>query len=191
MKRILLAALVGVLVGLTPPAYGQSFKDGTFAGIQHVYVNLNDTVKGGCLPNPDAIKNAIELKFLENGIKVLEKDKAIFQPILSVNLLGFAVTNKSGVLTGCAVYILMKLSSIGAVSVPFSTKDGKSAKDISYIEVWESSYLLVGPKEDMQSRIKSQVEDYADAVILKILKTQQEVFAKYPHMKKNFERLSK
>ncbi len=47
MTRIILAALVGVLVGLAPPTVGQTVKEGILVGTQLVYVALSDEVTGG------------------------------------------------------------------------------------------------------------------------------------------------
>ena len=68
MKRIILAALVGVLVGMAAPVAGQGVEDASLAATSVVEVRLKDKVRDGCLPNPKAIKNAVELKLIANGI---------------------------------------------------------------------------------------------------------------------------
>ena len=178
-------------------ASGQGIIEATIANADKFVVEVVDDVSDDCLPNPKALKNAVELKLLANGFRLHDNPSgrlaALVADRISVEVRGFAVTTgrENGDKIGCAVRLDIKLSAVtlGTVPLTYGGQRRKKIEDFVRFNLWESSKLLTTGNKSIQQIAKRQVEDDVDELILTAIKTRSTLFSRYPESKMIFENI--
>lgn len=160
MKGLIVATAVFLSLAISLPAAASSFTvEPELARVQSLTVSVQDNVRDGCLPDPDALKTEAELVLRQSDLKVLDESDAAADPEskYSVFLTALGYKTPQGL---CIV-------SFSAEVWRFSfLKEGHGAPVVAF--QWGT--LLSGPTGDMQSRLREQAHIAASEIANEILK---------------------
>lgn len=125
--------------------------------VSAVYVSVSDNVKGGCLPQPNALKVEAELILRRSGIKVVDLHAA-GRHRLDINTIGFADSKYR-----CVVSFAFELYR-------FETLSDKS---LGLILSASTSGVLANSKSKTQQALRETVNQYTTKLANEILKARQ------------------
>ncbi len=163
--RTFLITLAMILV-ISPPVMAEgtvhvpeALKQVTGARLEFI-----DEVSGGCLPQPNSVKNAVEVELRRSGFSV--NPDAYFE--LQIRVSGFPI----GSIPGCAIFL--KLDIWGWVKPDDSVHNW--AKGLNYIPVLIYSWggLTTGQKSAIQIRIEGAAAKVARDFTLVWLRLRQD-----------------
>lgn len=138
------------------------------------HIQVVDQVKGGCLPQPGALKDSAEVVMRRNGFGISEEQN-FFVPEFVINALGYAEGGNR-----CAVYIEAYVLSARLMAVGHAPEDDDLTLATHRTHVYGS--LLTGPKAGMQARLREASEEAANAVFLRVSRARDDFFSKFPEI---------
>ncbi len=146
-------------------------------------IEVLDGVKDGCLPTPNKLKDKMEYSLRKNGFTIISDSKNNFSPNqIDIDVVGYKISNNS-----CVVHISAKLYMLSSVSVPY-TKNETTFMSTTHIL---GGILLSGSKYSMQKRLEDEVTEFGDELYLDISRAKDEIFSKFPSIKKKYNESKK
>jgi hypothetical protein len=153
VRAVMLAA---VLLFAASPAGAEFFDENQLAKVKGVHVILINSVRDGCLPQPDALKVEAELILRRSGIKVLPESDLEFHG-MQIATVG---TGQRG---GCAVALEVNIYRI----------EDLYDMSLAVVLAGKISGIMVGPQDRMQQQAREVVNMHATTLANKILKARQ------------------
>lgn len=144
-------------------------------------IKVSDRVTDGCLPNPDKLKDKMEISLRKNGFGIAN-DPDMFTNDILITALGFSTGGSS-----CAVYVSAKLVFTTLINVPFSDDVTEGNKTLVPYIYQFGSVILSGERYTMQSRLTKQVEEFADTLYLDISRARDDIYSKFPSIEVNIK----
>lgn len=143
-------------------------------------IQVDDEVTGGCLPNPNTLKDKLEIGLRRNGFSINENNPLV--PTIYISALGY----KTSTTDSCAVVLTYLINFYVVTYVPYADNDppGTTLTLYQYPAYQE---LLTGPRSQMQSRLEAVSLTAADNIYLDISRSRDEIFKKFPNIKNNYE----
>jgi hypothetical protein len=123
-SAVLAVSFIGILLTLPAQSEEQEFLWGhppLLATTSTIKVEVWDGVEGGCFTNKAGIKDAVELAFRRNGLKVTEED---LSDVFAINIYGRRALAADGTKLGCTVSSSANPYMRRLVTVPYSDPEG-------------------------------------------------------------------
>ncbi|KZK79983.1 hypothetical protein PsAD13_04974 [Pseudovibrio sp. Ad13] len=133
------------------------------ASVSKLRILIDDQVKDSCLPQPNQLKDKMEISLRKNGLSVVED----YTSDARVDITAFGYKTDGS----CVVHLETSVTFFTYAQIPNSkyVKENTSAF-ISYNIQFQAS-LLTGP--DMQYRLVQAVERHADSLSLEVLRARE------------------
>lgn len=145
-------------------------------------ITVDDEVTGGCLSSPNSLKNKLEVGIRRNHFNI-QDTPSFFNTTISVSALGYRLQSTES----CVVVISAELTFPVSVTVPYSGNLEESNTITIYMYPFYTE-ILTGPRIDMQDRLEASSTKIADALFLEISRAQDNIFSKFPALKKEYEK---
>lgn len=142
---------------------------------------VDDQVSDGCLPQPSALKDRLEIALRKNNFGI-QKEVGFFTNDIHVNALGYQIGESSS----CAVFLEAFLVFQVFATAPFSENEPSGKKTIAPYFFRIGSSLFTGNKQTMQGRLEDEMKSVADAIFLKVSRAEDDIFEKFPAIKDKF-----
>ena len=143
------------------------------------YIRVNDEVTGGCLPNPETLKDKMEVSLRRNNFGI-DKEGGVFGAEIVINALGYKAAYS------CVVHVSINLVFYAPIKVPFTgDMKGGGTTLVPYVYAVHQ-HLLSG--SDMQNRVEKSVSTGADTLFLNISRARDETFTEFPEIEAGWEK---
>ncbi|MCF6207508.1 MAG: hypothetical protein L3J47_11585 [Sulfurovum sp.] len=189
---VLIASLIMVSVLLAeetsnsnPNLLFEGGNEAILATRNNFYIDYSDEVTGGCLPKPARLKDKLELSLRRNHLEMSVK-KDILGSTLKLSALGF----KAGP-NYCAVTLTLTLESWVGVKVPYAENNPDGDMTIVPMQFTIGQYLLTGKKGSMQRRLEKVAYELGDSLYLKIARSRDVIFEKFPAIASEYKEKKK
>lgn len=144
------------------------------------YLNVVDEVSDGCLPQPNRVKDKIEVAMRRNGLDII--DKTPFS-VFRIHAMGYATSS-----TSCAVRLEASIKTYLLTSLESSTTKYSTGEFLVPTTFPVDSILLTGSKDGMQERIEEAAQDMSDRLYLDINRARDFVKKEFPEMYEGLSR---
>lgn len=182
MRKILIVALLSI-ASLARADDASLLTDGGInaflATMDAFSIRIHDQVTDGCLPQPNALSDKLEVALRKNGFRIV--DPSFLTNDIHIIPVGYALTT-----TSCAVSVVVTLSFATFSNVPYINRPGPNTTILS-VERQLTGTLLTGEKASMQSRLEEQMTQTADKLYLDISRARDDIFSKFPEIEANFK----
>ena len=145
-------------------------------------IELSDQVTGGCLPNPSALKDRMEVSLRKNGYKI-NSESNLFSDDIRITALGYKVGEDF-----CVVYLSASLNFLVGMNVPFAHNVASGDLTMAPFTHYFGGTLLSGDQSSMQKRLSDQVSEYADKPFLDISRARDAIFLEFPSINAEFKK---
>lgn len=185
MKTFVICSLF-LMVSLASTAQSESsllFAGGTqslIATRDTFAIELSDQVTGGCLPDPSALKDRMEVSLRKNGYKI-NSESNLFSDDIRITALGYKVGEDS-----CVVYLSASLNFLVGMNVPFAHNIASGHLTMAPFIHYFGGTLLSGEQSSIHKRLSDQVSEYADRLFLDISRARDAIFVKFPSINAEF-----
>lgn len=141
-------------------------------------IKVSDQVTGGCLPNPNALKDKMEASLRRDGFSITSEE-SFFNNVILITAVGYPMNDIS-----CAVSLDVVMAFSITVNVPFAYEsygDGQTMTNYLY-PIHRG--VLTGPKRKIQDSLEDSVTESAEKLFLEISRARDRIFNDYPAIKK-------
>ena len=185
MKKLLLTLLVCSTVLLQAEKPVNMFYDGDVNALlvdkDTFYVNVVDEVTGGCLPKPEQLKRSMESSLRNNGFKIVKK-ASYYVPEIYISTLGFRINGR------CVVDFTVSLKFPIVVEVPNAKNVSSGNRTLITHNYSVGRHIFNYPKRSMQKTLNKYVKKYGDKVYMRIAKSKDKIYTKFPSMKEEIKK---
>lgn len=149
------------------------------------YIEVDDQVDDGCLPQPSRLKDKMEISLRQNGYSI-ESERSLLGNNITISALGYGTGDDS-----CAIVLRAALSFYNLVTVPYSTTVPSGQNTLAPIEYQIGSAIFTGGKNGMQSRLEEKTAEFGNDLFLKISRSKDLVQESFPEIIQFFEEQQK
>ena len=185
MKKLLGSLLLGCVVLLQAEMSVNMLYDGDVNALlvdkDTFYVKVVDEVTGGCLPKPEQLKHAMEASLKNNGFKVVNK-AGYYIPEVYISTLGFRINGR------CVVDFTVSLKFPIVVEVPNAKNVPSGNRTLIKHSYSVGRHIFNYPKRSMQKTLNKYVKKYGDKVYMRISKSKDTTYAKFPSMEEELKK---
>lgn len=140
------------------------------------FIEYNDQVSDGCLPQPSKMKDKMELVLRQNGFSIAA-EKMFFPNVINITALGFGTNNYS-----CAVHVEAKLIFYANVAVPYAQDMNDGSTTFAPVTYKFGGTMLTGGKNGMQGRVEETVKEFGDNLYLQTSRFKDALADKFPEI---------
>ncbi|WP_409525673.1 hypothetical protein [Nitrincola sp. MINF-07-Sa-05] len=185
MKTIMRKALVPMVVAsgmLSLSAYSENrhslYYDGgieaVLAAKDNFYIEIEDQVTGGCLPQPLRLKDQFELSLRQNNFKIAKEDRS-FKTDVFVVAQGYAIGSDH-----CVVDLYAELRF--PLTVLVDNANHPDSFTTVFFQYPITKALLFGSKSTMQNRLEIQMRSIGDELYLRLSRAKDDFGSKFPEI---------
>lgn len=148
------------------------------------FIEISDQVGDGCLPNPQRLKDNLEIVLRQNGFGIKSEDEA--DAGLTLTALGYSVSPSN-----CAVFIRLDLTAWAVIKVPYAQDLPGGSETFAQVmpgQLYDN--LLTGPVSSIQGRLEEAATDAGNNFFLYMSRARDHVKEKFPAIiekQKSFE----
>lgn len=167
-----------------PSLFQEGGTNSLIATIDTFSITVNDQVRDGCLPNPRGLKDKMEISLRKNGYKISDEND------LPINDIYISAVGGKTPSTSCVVSLSVDLRFLTASQVPFTTSS-KDKMTLVYSRYHIGDGLHLENSNSMQTLLNKEISYYGDKLYLDISRAQDDIFTKFPSIKKEYEESKK
>ena len=189
MKKIVLSF---IMMSLYTSLYAESESKFLFGGGVNALlvdkktfsVSVVDEVTGGCLPKPKKLQESVEKSLKKHGFKIVDNNDNPFIPEVIISTLGFRINGM------CAVQMSMDIYFPVQVVVPVAVNVQGGNKTYVRYCYDVGAYIANYRRKDMQGKLQKIASKFTDRIYMRIAKSKDDMFTKFPTIREEMEKKS-
>ena len=187
MKKTLLAIILPALtIALNAETNATMLYDGgpnaLLVDKNTFYVTVKDEVTGGCLPKPNQLKLKMERSLKNNGFEIVENGKNPFIPEVHISTLGFKINSM------CVVDLTVNILFPIIVKVPNASNVPSGNQTYVTYNYDIGRYIANYRRPQMQGQLNKIVQGFGDKIYMKIAKSKDDIFVKFPSIQEEIKK---